>query len=45
MMACLYVFREPEGLQLLVKLYVERSHSVWKEPEVLSVSMYIVHNM
>ena len=29
-----YVYREPEGLKLLIKLYVERSYSVWKEPEV-----------
>jgi hypothetical protein len=28
--------REPEGLKLLIKLYVERSYSVWKEPEVLT---------
>ena len=33
-MAALYLSREPEALQLLIKLYVERSHSVWKEPEV-----------
>ena len=39
--SCLHVYssalslpREPETLQLLIKLYVERSHSVWKEPEV-----------
>ena len=30
-------YREPEGLKLLVKLYVERSYSVWKEPEVCVV--------
>ena len=41
MMVCLCVFRVPEGLQLLVKLYVERSHSVWKEPEVTCANMYI----
>ncbi|CAI8041377.1 Transcription factor 25 [Geodia barretti] len=28
--------REPNGLKLLMKLYVERSHSLWKEPEVLT---------
>ena len=33
-MAAVYLCREPEALQLLIKLYVERSHSVWKEPEV-----------
>ena len=35
--------REPNGLKLLMKLYVERSHSLWKEPEVvLAVIMQIV---
>jgi hypothetical protein len=33
--------REPNGLKLLMKLYVERSHSLWKEPEVvLAVIMH-----
>ena len=33
-MAAVHLCREPEALQLLIKLYIERSHSVWKEPEV-----------
>ena len=32
--------REPNGLKLLMKLYVERSHSLWKEPEVVIVIMH-----
>lgn len=28
--------RDPKALQLLLKLLVERSHSLWKEPEVLT---------
>lgn len=41
LLRCVHVlvmfYREPEGLKLLVKLYVERSYSVWKEPEVCVV--------
>ena len=41
LLRCVHVLvmfhREPEGLKLLVKLYVERSYSVWKEPEVCVV--------
>ena len=28
-------YRESRGLKLLIELYVEKSHSLWKEPEVL----------
>lgn len=28
--------RDPKALQLLLKLFIERSHSLWKEPEVLT---------
>ena len=30
--------REPEALQLLIQLYVERNHMLWKIPEVCSQS-------
>ena len=29
------ITRDPEALQLLTKLYIERAHSLWKEPEVM----------
>ena len=32
------VCREPEALQLLIQLYVERNHMLWKIPEVCSQS-------
>lgn len=28
--------RDPTALRVLIKLYIERSHSLWKEPEVIS---------
>jgi hypothetical protein len=28
--------KDPPALQLLINLYIERSHSLWKEPEVLT---------
>ncbi|XP_064393566.1 ribosome quality control complex subunit TCF25-like [Halichondria panicea] len=28
--------REPKSLQVLLQLYIERGHSLWKEPEVLT---------
>ena len=34
----LCVCREPEALQLLIQLYVERNHMLWKIPEVCSQS-------
>ncbi len=30
----LFCFRDPSALQLLFKLFIERSHSLWKIPEV-----------
>ena len=35
------VCREPEALQLLIQLYVERSHMLWKIPEVCSLSDHV----
>ena len=34
-----YFYSDPEALRLLIKLYIERSHSVWKEPEVSSLEL------
>jgi len=34
-----YLHSDPEALRLLIKLYIERSHSVWKEPEVSSLEL------
>ena len=33
--------RDPDALQLLIKMYVERAHSLWKVPEVFWVSMRV----
>ena len=30
------LYRDPKALQLLLKLFIERSHSLWKVPEVLT---------
>ena len=35
-----YTGRDPQALQLLTKLYIERAHSLWKEPEVINY-MYV----
>ena len=38
---CVFCCREPKGLKLLIQLYVERSHSLWKEPEVISSTLFV----
>ena len=35
------VCREPEALQLLIQLYVERNYMLWKIPEVCSLSDHV----
>ena len=40
---CVFCCREPKGLKLLIQLYVERSHSLWKEPEVIYLLVMLQH--